>query len=450
MSTEKKDMSQLISEDEAKYIAKCQKIPYLPIAFEKGDGALLYDYDGKEYIDFLASASSMNIGHGNKEIAEAVKNQMENLSQYVMAYFNVKEPVELAKKLVSIAPISGEKKVMFSMTGSASIDGAIKLAKAYTKRTKLISFSESYHGSTFGAISVSALSLNMVKSIGRLPDVYHFSYPDSFRCKYGSNPEENWQKCLEEIEYAFKHYLPAEEVAALFFEPIAGDAGLIIPPAAYVKALKKLCEDHGILFVVDEIQQAVGRTGKWFGIENFGVEPDLIVMGKSLGAGLPVGAVIGRKEIMDSLESPGHVFTLAGYSAGCVASLKMFEIIERDHILEHCQEMGSYIVEKLNVLKDKYDIIGDVRGMGLSVAVDFVKDRETREKNFDATLKVCYNAMKEGLVMIYLGESVLRIQPPLVITKEQIDKAIDIIDRSIQKYLNNEIGDHVYDEIKGW
>lgn len=440
-----------IANDEKKYIAKAQKIPYCPVAIKEGEGALLRDYDGNEYVDFLSSASSANIGHGNKEIAEIVKEQMEKISQYTIVYFYCKEPVELAKKLIEIAPGNSKKKVMYSSTGSASNDGAIKLARAYTGRSKIISFCEAYHGSTYGAISLSPISLNMRRKIGPLlPEFYHFNYPNCLRCKYGKNEENCSLECLGELEYAFSHYLPPEETAAIFFEPIAGDAGLIVPPKKYVKALYNLCKEHGILFIVDEIQQALGRTGKWFAIEHFDIEPDIITMGKSVGAGLPLGVIIGKEEIMDSLETPGHLFSMTGNSAVCKAAIKMLEIHKREDLNKRSEEMGHYMMDKFKEMKEKYELIGDVRGVGMSIAVDLVKDRTTMEKNYDAAVKVCYRCIEKGLLIIFIGQSALRIQPPLVITKDQVDKGLEIIEESIQEYLNGEIDDSVFDVIKGW
>ena len=253
--------------DTKDYIAKYQRIPYYPVAFEKGNGAILYDYNGKEYIDFLASASSANLGHGNKEVADAVYEQMKNITQYACIYFQMKESVDLAEKLISLVG-RPNMQVSYSTTGSESIDNAIKLARAYTGRSKIISFSESYHGSTYGSISASALSLNMRKKIGPLlPDVFHINYPDMLRNKYGKDENKAIECYLDELRYAFEHYIPADEVAALVMEPIAGDMGIVVPPKRYVQELYKICKENGILFIVDEIQQGFCRTGKWVSYE---------------------------------------------------------------------------------------------------------------------------------------------------------------------------------------
>lgn len=433
-----------ICEREKKFLSSIQKLPYCPIAIKNGKGALLYDYDGNEYIDFLSSASSANIGHGNKEIAQAVKNQMDQITQYTIAYFTCESPVLLAEKIINLAPGDNDKKVLYSTTGSESIDAAIKLSKGYTGRNKIISFNGAYHGSTYGSISISAISLNMRKKIGSLlPDVYHFNYPVCIKCPYNKNESECHLECLEEIKNAFQMYLPADEVAAVFFEPIAGDSGIIIPPKRYVKNLYKLCKKNNILFVADEIQQSLGRCGYWFSMEHFNIEPDLIVMGKSLGGGLPLGLVVGKSEIMECLSAPAHAFTLSANTTVCVAALKMLEIFEKDNIIEQTKEKGSYLINKLNILKEKYpNIIKDVRGLGLSIGVD-LPDKS-------ATKKICYQCIKNGLLLISLGENTLRIQPPLVITKNQIDESTEILENSINDFISGKISDDAYTFINGW
>lgn len=447
----KSKSSNLIVKKEKQFVAKTQKIPYYPVAFKSGEGALLYDYEGNEYIDFLASAGSANIGHGNKELAQAVKEQMDDLTQYTLAYFNSGPPIDLAEKLVEIAPGDNDKKVLYSATGSACIDAAIKLARGYTGRTKIISMFEAYHGSTFGAISISAISTNMRRKMGPLlSEVHHFNYPNCAKCPYDKEEKTCDLQCVKEIKYAFECYIPAEEVAAIFIEPIAGDAGLIVPPRKWAKAIRELCDEHGILLVSDEIQQGMGRTGKWFGIEHFGIEADMLVLGKSLGGGLPLGAVIGRTDVMESLDAPAHVFTLAGNTTVCQSALKAIEITERENMLENSIEMGDYIKAGFEKLKEKYDIIGDIRGLGLSIGVDIVKGRGSKEKNADATAKICYKCIQNGLVMIFLNQSTLRVQPPLVINKEQVDRAMEIIDSAIENYINGKIGDEVYEVVQGW
>ncbi len=433
--------NELIREKERTYIAQTQKIPYYPVSFQRGEGAVLYDEDGNAYIDFLASASSANLGHGNKFVADTVYEQMQRLAQYTLAYFNTEPPIRLAEKLAELCPIENAQ-VLFSTTGSSSIDAAIKLARGFTGRSKIISCFESYHGSTYGAISVSALSTNMRRKIGPLlPDVYHFHYPDA---------EITPEMSLAELEYAFAHYIPAEEVAAIIIEPIAGDAGILVPPVRWFEGLRALCDKHGILLVADEIQQGLCRTGKWFAMENFGIKPDLYVLGKSLGGGLPLGAVIGPKEIMMALDPPAHLFTLAGNTTVCAAALANIQELERLDANQMAVDKGRYLAEKFTELAERFDIIGDIRQLGLSIGVDIRKPGKPKEKDYVTTAKICYRAMELGLIMIFLNQSTLRVQPPLVITKEEIDRAIDIIAQAIDDTLNGRVSDDIFSEMEGW
>ena len=432
------------------HIANFQKIPYYPISFQKGNEAILYDYDGNEYIDFLASAGSANIGHGNKEIADAVYNQMNKITQYASVYFQMKEGEILAEKLLKVLE-RDNMQVAYSNSGSEAIDCAIKLAKAYTKRNKIISFKESYHGATYGALSISAISLNMRNNIGTLiPDVYHIEYPNCFRCKYKNSNKCNKYYCIKELTDAFDTYIPANEVAAIFLEPIAGDMGIVVPPKEYIKKVQELCHKYAILLVVDEIQQGMCRTGKWCSFQNFNINPDIIVLGKSIGAGLPLGVTIANRNIMASIAAPAHVFTMSGNSTICTAAIKQIEIFERENINEQVIEKGNYLMNKLKTLMNKYEIIGEIRGIGLSIGIDIVDNRKNKNKNYTAAAKISYNCIKNGLLLTFIGKSTLRVQPPLVITKEQIDKAIEIIDNAFDSYINNKIDDNVLSFVQGW
>lgn len=423
------------------FVASTQQIPYSPVAFEKGNGAILYDFDGKRYIDFLSSACSANLGHGNQEIANAVFEQMKNLTQYTLAYFNTEPPIALAEKLVEMSPGGNDKKVLFSATGSASIDAAIKIARAYTGRSKIISMMGAYHGSTYGAISASALSLNMNRKIGPLlSEFYHFRYPDK---------DHKWEDCIADIKDAFKMYLPPEEVAAILIEPIAGDMGLIIPPKEWLKALREICDENGILLICDEIQLGLARTGTFFALDNFEIEADLYVLGKALGGGLPLGAVMGNTDIINSLDAPAHLFTLAANTTVCTAALKYLEIIERIDGYKLSKEKGKYLESKFLELRKKYNFIGEIRGMGLSIGVDII-DPETNEKNPNATAKICYECFKRGLILIFLNQSTLRVQPPLVIEYDEMDEAINILDGVMKDYADGNIDDSILSEIKGW
>lgn len=441
---------EIVRQDE-KVLSPSSRMPYFPLVIKRGHGAVLEDMDGNEYIDLLSSAGALNTGHSHPKVVEAVIKQVQDFIHYTPVYTYHEPLVKLANRLTDISPGKFKKRVAFGLSGSDANDGMIKLARAYTGRSKIISFIQSYHGSTYGAISLSALSLNMRKKIGPLlPDIHHIPYPDCYRCMFGKKVENCRLECLKQLEIAFEHYIPAEEVAAVIMEPIAGDAGLVVPPQKYVDSLYRLCKENGILFVSEEVQQGFGRTGRWFGIEHFNIVPDALVLGKSIASGMPMSAIVAREDIMQSWQAPVHVFTTAGSPVSCVAALATIEVILEENLLEHTRELGEYAMERFNRLKDKHELIGQVRGLGLSVGVDLVKDRDTKEKNGEAAAKICYRCWEKGVVLTFFAGNVLRVQPPLVISRQQMDKAIDIIEDAIVEYTAGEIPDKVLEIAKGW
>ncbi len=427
------------------------KVPYYPLVVKRGYGAIIEDIEGRKYIDLLASAAAANTGHTHPKVVAAIIEQAKDLVHYTAAYMYLQQPVDLAEALTEITPGQFPKRVAFGLSGSDAIDGAIKLARAYTGRYRLISFVQSYHGSTFGAISLSALSLNMRRKIGPLlPGMHHIQYPDCYRCPYSDNPETCRLQCLDELRIALTHYLPPEEVAAVVMEPIAGDAGLLVPPKRYLQELHAICRKHGILFIVDEVQQGFGRTGKWFGIEHFGVEPDLVVMGKSIASGLPMSAIVGRAEIFEALDSPAHLFTTGGNPVASQAALATISVIKEENLLERSVHLGHYMRSEFAHMAKTYDLIGDVRGLGLSIGVDLVTDHASKARAREAAAKITYRCYELGAIVIFLAGSVLRIQPPLVISKEQVDRGLAIIEQAIKEYQAGLIPDEVLQVVQGW
>lgn len=427
------------------------RIPYYPLVIKSGHGAVVEDVDGNQYIDMLSSAAALNTGHSHPKVVEAINEQVKEFIHYTPAYMYHEPLVELANELIEITPGDFKKKVGFGLTGSDAIDGTIKLARAYTGRSKILSFIGAYHGSTYGSISLSAISLNMRRKIGPLvPGIHHIHYPDCYRCRFGKEKNCCSLECLKELEDAFRYYIPADEVAAVVMEPIAGDGGLVVPPEKYVDRLYSLCKKNGILFCVDEVQQGFGRTGKWCSIENFGVEPDIVVMGKSIASGMPMSAIVAREEIMQSLDAPAHLFTTMGNPVCCKASLATIKIIKEEGIIERSKLLGDYIKERFKDMQKKYELIGDIRGIGLSIGIDLVTNRHTKDRAREAASKICYRCWEKGVILTFVANNVLRIQPPLVITKEQIDTALDIIEESIKDYLAGDIPDEVLKEAKGW
>ncbi|WMJ79320.1 aspartate aminotransferase family protein [Clostridium sp. MB40-C1] len=445
------DKCKSIVEKDKEIYAQAGKLPYFPLAVKKGQGAIIEDADGNQYIDMLASAAMLNTGHCHPKIVEAITNQAKDFVHYIYPYVYHEPLVELAKQIIDITPGNFEKRIIFGLTGSDANDGMIKFARAYTGRSKIISFIGSYHGSTYGAISLSALNLNMRRKIGPLlPEIHHIHYPDCYRCRFEKKECTCNLECINELENAFKYYLAPEEVAAILIEPIAGDAGFIVPPKKYMDKLYSICKENGILFVVDEVQQGFGRTGEWFGIDNFNIEPDMVVLGKSIASGMPMSAIVGRKEIMESLDAPAHTFTGTANPLSCKAATATLQVIREEKLIERSKTLGEYMKSRFIEMQKKYEIIGDVRGVGMTIGVDLVKDRTTKERDTNAAAKICYRAWENGVLVTFVSSNVLRIQPPLVINKEQIDRALDIIENSIKSYLNNEISDEVLEISKGW
>ncbi len=440
-----------IVERDSKMYSKFARIPYYPLAIKRGNGATIEDMDGNQFIDMLSGASSLNTGHSHPSIVKAITDQINAFISYTAAYTYSEPLVKLGEKLCQITPGNFEKKVVYGLSGSDANDGMIKMARAYTGRSKIISFIGSYHGSTFGSLSLSAISLNMRRKIGPLlPDISHIKYPDCYRCSYAKDEKSCNLECMNDFKESLATYLPPEEIAAVVMEPIAGDAGLIVPPKKYVKEIFRICKENGILFVSEEVQQGFGRTGKWFCIEHFNVEPDIIVMGKSMASGVPLSAIVARKNISDSLEPPAHLFTMSGNALSCAAAIETINVIENENLIVKSAELGKYAKSRFEEMMMKYELIGDVRGKGLSIGVDLVTNRKTKVGNKEAAAKICYRCWQKGVIVIFLASGVLRIQPPLVISREELDKAINIIEASIIEYLNGEIPDSILNVAKGW
>ena len=445
------DKCMKIVNDDKKLFFQAARVTYFPLAVKSAYGAIVVDADGNEYIDLLASAASINVGHSHPKVVEAIIKQVKEFINYTSGYVYHEPMVELAKKLIEITPGNYKKRVCYGLSGSDANDTMIKLVRGYTNRNNIISFSKSYHGATLGAMSLTAISPSMhKKSVSLVPCIHHMPYPDCYRCSFGQEENSCNLECLKQMEIAFENYLPPNDVAAVVIEPIEGDAGIIVPPQKYMDKLYDMCKKNGILFVSEEVQQGFGRTGKWFGIENFGIEPDMILMGKAISSGLPLSAIVAREEIMNKANPPGWNFTTAANPVSCKAVLATIKVLEDEELLKHTLEISQYTKGRFNQMKKKYEIIGDVRGLGLSIGVDLVTNRDTKERAMKAAAKICYRSWEKGVILTFFSSNVLRIQPPLIITKEQMDKAINIIEESINEYLAGDISDEVLQITKGW
>lgn len=443
------EKSQAILDDESQQLPRSTRIKYFDLVIDHGKGALLYDVEGREYIDFLASASSANTGHAHPKVVAAIQQQAERLIHYTSAYFANPQTASLLQRLAAIAPGDFEKKVAIGNAGSDANDAFIKYARAYTGRPYIISFTGAYHGSTYGSISLSGVSLNMSRKIGPLlPDVIKVPFPDAHLRLTGESEadfvERLWQQFLSPLE----NWLPPEEVAGVIIEPIQGDGGLVAVPQAYMQKLYDYTRAQGIVFAVDEVNQGFGRSGKMFSIEHYGIAPDLMSVGKSLASGMPLSALIGRAEIMDALDSPAHVFTTAGNPVCTAAAHATLDVIAEEKLVERSAELGKVAEAFFSRMQERFDFIGDVRLYGLNGGIDIV-DKSGKPDN-DACTKIIYKLYELGVVMISLRGNILRFQPPLVITEEQLETGFTLMEKAFADFENGELSLPADAESVGW
>ncbi len=428
---------------------RASRVTYAPIVPARAENALVWDIEGREYLDFLSDAAVQNVGHNNPRVVNAVKRTADRLLHFTFIYGFPVEPLLLAEKLAEIAPMDGVK-VSLGLSGSDANDGAIKFVRAYTGRRAVLSYLRSYYGSTYGAMSVTGLDFEVRSKVGQLSDVHFIPYPNCYRCPFGKEPGKCRMECLEYLKEKFEGEVHAEGIALLLAEAIQGDAGMVVPPEGYFKRLKKILDEHGILLAVDEVQSGLGRTGRWFAIEHFGIEPDLVTLAKPLGGGLPISAIIGRAEIMDSLPPLGHAFTLSGNPVASAAALAVIEEIEERNLLARAERLGKKAKNRLERMKKRHELIGDVRGLGLMLGVDLVKDRETKERAYDEARKVVWRAYELGLIVAFLQGNVLRIQPPLTIEEELLDEGLERLEEAIEDVEEGKVSDEVLKRVEGW
>ncbi len=436
-------------ERDKKVVSRVSRLSYFPLVVESGKGAKIVDLDGNEYIDFLSSASSLNLGSSHPAVTKAIEDQLKKTSQYTAAYTYNVPMIEYAERLCSVYPGGEEARVVFGNCGSDANDAAIKFSRAYTGRSRIITFINAYHGNTYGSLSLTAVTTRMRSKLGALlPGIEHFKF-------YGSDLDDDFvrRESTKDMEEAFSTYLPAEEVAAVIIEPVQGDAGNVPAHPIFMKKLYDLCKKHGILFISEEVQMGFFRTGKWFSIENYeGIVPDGIIMGKSLGAGLTLGCFMAKKDIAQCLESPAHLFTLGANHLVCAAGVAAFDVYKSQEFQDGLKIKTALIKELADALMKKHeDMVMFVRGLGLSYGIGLgTKVNGVFQGDDAATFKILYRCFEKGLIVISLSGNVLRIQPPLVITEEELKKGFDIIDQAITEYKAGEIPDSVLDHQKGW
>jgi 4-aminobutyrate aminotransferase len=407
-----------------------------PFVMDHGQGTEVWDVDGNRFLDFAAGIAVASTGHSHPDVVKAIQDQAAKFIHISSDYYH-ENWVLLSEKLNEISPFKEDALCFLTNSGTESVEGAIKLARYHTGRSGFIGFLGGFHGRTMGAVTFTA-SKNHYKE-GFLPmmnGVFHAPFPDPYRPILNLAPGEDYgERVVSYIEdQILEKLISPVDVAGILVEPIQGEGGYIVPTPGFFPALRALCDKYGILLIVDEVQAGMGRTGKWWSIENFGVEPDIVTSAKGIASGVPLGALIARKSIMDWPKG-SHGNTYGGNPIACAASLATINAIENGY-LQNAAEVGSYTIEKLKEIQTRHPSIGEVRGIGLMIGIEFIKDDESKKPDArlrDRIVDLCY---ENGLLTLGCGKSVIRISPPLCTTKEQVNEALDIIEDVISRAEN--------------
>jgi 4-aminobutyrate aminotransferase len=405
-----------------------------PLVVKRAKGVWVEDVDSNRFLDFTSGIAVTNTGHCHPRVVEAIQRQSEELIHMSGSDFYYGLQSDLAAKLSQITPGPKEKRVFFGNSGAEAIEAALKLARYHTKRPRVIAFLGAFHGRTMGALSLTASKVIHERGFSPLvPGVTHVPYAYCYRCPYHEHQYPGCSvACVDWIrEDLFKRSIPPEEVAAIFVEPIQGEGGYIIPPPDFHQKLFQLAKEFGILFVADEVQSGMGRTGKMMAIEHWGVVPDIIALAKGLASGMPLGATVAQSEVMDWV--PGsHASTFGGNPISCRAALATIELLE-EGLIANAARLGEYLLKTLRGLQKRFPIIGDVRGKGLMIGVELVKDPETKEKAVEERSKIIQGCFEKGLLILGCGENVVRLSPPLIITQAEADTALTILEEVLKK-----------------
>jgi 4-aminobutyrate aminotransferase len=404
--------------------------PY-PLVIARGEGAVVEDVDGNRFLDCAAGIAVNSTGHSHPAVVAAIVEQARRFLHKSGTDFYYETQVRLAEEIASIVPIDGPVRSFFGNSGTEAVEAAIKLARYKTGRPFLVAFLGSFHGRTLGALSLTASKAVQRKGFGPpAPGVFHAPYADCYRCPVGQRPESCAAECLDFLEdQIFVQLVSPDEVAAIVVEPIQGEGGYLVPPQQFHDRLQALARRHGILLVVDEVQSGMGRTGKMFASEHYGLRADIVTIAKGVASGLPLGIAAARAEIMDW--SPGaHASTFGGNPVSCAAALATIELLKTS-LVENAAAVGAHLLDGLRVLAARHPLIGDVRGKGLMIGVELVRDRRTKERATSERDRVIDEAFRRGLLILGAGRNALRLSPPLVLTRAQADTALGILDEAI-------------------
>jgi 4-aminobutyrate aminotransferase len=421
----------LIGKDE-RHVSQSYTRMY-PAVIDHARGAYLWDVDGNCYIDFHTGIGVCSTGNCHPEVVEAIKKQAEKAIHIPSADFYHQPVGKLAEKLSRIVPGKDSKKTFFSNSGTEAVETAFKLARYNQRKPRTIAFIGGFHGRTMGSLSLTCSKVTQRRYFAPLvPEITHVPYAYCYRCPFNLTYPKCDFECVRFIdEEILNKVAPADEVAAIVVEPIQGEGGYVIPPPGYLSKLKKLAEKYKILLIMDEIQSGMGKTGKMFAMEHWNVTADIVVVAKALASGVPLGACIASKELM-SWEPGSHSTTFGGNPIACAAALATIELLENG-LMRNATLMGNYIMKHLRKMKNKYEIIGDVRGIGLMIGIEFVKSKKTKEPAGDLSTDVANECFRNGLMLLTCGKNVVRFIPPLIISQRTVDQALEIFEKTVKK-----------------
>lgn len=405
---------------------------FYPLVVESAHGSLVKDVDGNQFIDFAAGIAVLSTGSTHPKVLEAIKRQSAKFIHFSYTDFYYENLVDLSERLVSLMPGNFSKMVYYGNSGAEAVEAAMKLSRNYRKRPIFLAHSGAFHGRTMGALSLTASKpIQREGAFPLIPETVHFPYPYCYRCPWKQTFPECDYYCIDYFkEQYLEKYVPADEVAAYFFEPIQGEGGYVVPPPDYFHRMEFLRKE-GILMVSDEIQTGVGRTGKFLGIEHFGLTPDLVTLAKGIASGLPLSAMIAKAEIMESWKPGQHASTFGANPVAVEAALATLDVIKSERLMDNARRLGGVALKRLNEMKEKYEVVGDVRGMGLFVGAEIVKDKKSKKRGEQEARQIMDYCFRHGLLLITAGRNTLRVIPPLNITKEELNEGLDIMEEAI-------------------
>jgi 4-aminobutyrate aminotransferase len=417
-----------IIERDSKYVSPSYTRDY-PFVIARGAGAVVEDVDGNRFLDCAAGIAVNSTGVSHPEVVKAIAEQAQKFIHMSGTDFYYEPQVRLAEELAAIVPIDGDVRTFFGNSGTEATEAAFKLSRYYTKRQGTIAFFGAFHGRSMGSLSLTASKAIQRRGFGPfMPGVYHAPYPDPYR--FNGSADACAAASLSFIkDQIFTHLVPPDEVAAIVVEPIQGEGGYIVPPAAFLQGLRELASEHGIMLVADEVQSGMGRTGKMFGLEHFGVKADIVNIAKGIASGLPLGVTCARAEVM-SWPPGAHASTFGGNPVSCAAANATIRLL-KDGLVANAAAVGRHLFDGLRALQEKHAIIGDVRGKGLMVGIELVRDRATRERAVDERNALVQAMFRRGVLVLGAGKNALRLAPPLVLTKAQADSVLEVFDRSL-------------------